>query len=736
MADHTHRADGAPNTVPAVDLLGYETIRCEQRAQPLRQLVLKEGALFLLTDAAGNVTPPGECELGLFHEDTRYLSHYDLSVAGTRPDVLGSQAARVYASQIDLTVVDRQVEETFTEPKNFLHIRRGQLLGRSMLDRLAMTNFMGRPVEIDVELRFAADYADIFEVRGADRPGRGRYFEPEPRDGEVLWTYEGLDGRVRRTLIRFSRRPGELRANRARWRFRLEPKGVTEFEIEIVPSQDDARPTVSGAAFDARFSRLHEDGEAWRASTTKLRTDDAFFNTALRQAITDLHALRTPVRGRTVLTAGIPWFTAPFGRDALITGLETLVVAPELSRGALRFLAAHQGRRTDDWTEEEPGKIMHELRRGEMAACAEVPHVPYYGSVDATPLFILLLGETYRWTGDASLLDELMPHAERALAWIDEYGDLDGDGFVEYQRRSVSGLTNQGWKDSHDGVPFPDGSLPESPIALVEVQGYVYAAKRVMADLLQERGDDERAAVLRAKADALRERIRDAFWMEDAGYFALALDGEKRAVPTITSNAGHLLWTGVPTREQASRMVDVLLGPTMFSGWGVRTLARQQAVYNPLAYHNGTIWPHDNAIVGWGLARYGFRHAAARILTALFEASLHFRYHRLPELFCGIWRGATDTPVEYPVSCSPQAWAAGAFFPLIQGLLGIEPAAQRGALRLDRPLLPRPFRFLDVLDMRVGRSRVSLAFNRRGERTMANVTGAEGESLHVRIDIV
>ncbi|MFW6089624.1 MAG: glycogen debranching N-terminal domain-containing protein, partial [Gemmatimonadota bacterium] len=565
MTDHPHRADGSSKVVPAVDLLGYETIGCEQPTQPLRQLVLKEGALFLLTDAAGNVTPPGECELGLFHEDTRYLSHYALTVADTRPDVLGSQAARVFAAQIDLTVTDRDVGETFTEPKNFLHIRRAQLLDRSMLDRLAMTNFMGRPVEIDVTLRFAADYADIFEVRGARRPRRGRYFAPEVRDDTVVWAYEGLDGRVRRTLIRFSRRPTELRADRARWRFRLEPKDVTEFSVEIVPSPDDARPTVPGASFDARFSRLHEDYEDWRASSTKVRTDDAFFNTAFRQAITDLHALRTPVHGRTVLTAGIPWFTAPFGRDALITGLETLAVAPELSRRALRFLAAQQGRDTDDWTEEEPGKILHELRRGEMAACAEVPHLPYYGSVDATPLFIILLGETFRWTGDEALLDELMPHAERALAWIDEHGDLDDDGFVEYRRRSASGLVNQGWKDSHDGVPDPDGSLPEPPIALVEVQGYVYAAKRVMADLYQDRGDDGRAAELREEAAALRTRIQDAFWMEDAGYFALALDGAKRTVRTITSNAGHLLWAGVPTREQASRMVDVLLGPTMFS---------------------------------------------------------------------------------------------------------------------------------------------------------------------------
>lgn len=722
--------------VPAAELLGYEEIRCETQTLARTQLVLKENDCFLLTDAAGNITPPGACELGLFHRDTRVLSHYELVTAGGPPDVLSSQAARVFAAQIDLTVTDREFGGVFTEPKNFLHIRREQLLDTFMTDRFVLTNYMGRPVEFWLELRFAADFADIFEVRGARRPRRGQYFRPLVGEREVCWSYRGLDGRLRRTLIRFTVAPEVLESHRARWSFRLHPKDSVELEVWITPLVDEAWPAPPDRPYPERFGQVRSSYERWREESTHFRSDDEFFNAALRQAITDLRALRVEIDGRPILAAGIPWFSAPFGRDSIITGLETLPVNPQIAIDTLRFLAAYQGERDDDWTEEEPGKILHELRRGEMAACREVPHTPYYGSVDATPLFLVLLGETIRWTGDLELARELLPHAERALAWIDTYGDRDGDGFVEYVRRSPKGLWNQGWKDSGDGVAYPDGTLPEPPIALVEVQGYVYDAKLHMAELFDALGHFERASRLRAEAAALRQRIHDVFWMEDRGTFALALDREKRRVPTITSNPGHLLWSGVPTPDQARRMAELLLGDEMFSGWGIRTLARHQPMYNPLSYHNGTIWPHDNALIALGLARYGFRRQAATILGALFEAALHFRYHRLPELFCGIWRGETDAPVAYPVSCSPQAWAAAAFFPMIQGVLGIEPDARGRTLRLVEPYLPARLRFLDIHRLLVGRTRISLQFSRLGERTMANVLAVEGEPLGVRIDII
>lgn len=726
-----------PELVPvaARELLGYDTIECEAQTLARTELVLKEERLFLLTDALGDISPPGACELGLFHEDTRVLSYYDLRIAGGKPDVLSSQAARVFASQIDLTITDREFGGVFSEPKNFLHIRREQLLGEFMADRMVLTNYMGRAVEFRVELAFAADFADIFEVRGADRPGRGEYYQPLISEREVSWLYRGRDGDLRRTLIRFSVSPTELDGGRAAWDLALDPKESVELEVIVIPVARGLRIPVPVHSFPERFERVRGAYDAWHAEATEVRCDDDFFNSAVRQAITDLRALMIEHGGHDTISAGIPWFTAPFGRDSIIASLQILMVNPEIARQTLLFLAAFQGSEENDWTEEEPGKILHELRRGEMAACHEIPHIPYYGSVDSTPLFLILLGETVRWTGDMNLARRLLPHAERALEWIDEYGDLDGDGFIEYARRSSRGLVNQGWKDSGDGVSFPDGSLPEPPIVLIEVQGYVYAAKNEMAELYATLGKTEMARRLRAEAAALRQRIDDAFWMEDRGYYALALDGRKRRVPTITSNPGHLLWSGVPSPEQARRMAGVLLNDEMFSGWGIRTLARHQPVYNPLSYHNGTIWPHDNALIALGLARYGLRREAETVFNALVDAALHFRYSRLPELFCGIWRGETDAPVAYPVSCSPQAWASGALFQMLQGLLGIEPDATGRMLRLIQPHLPQRFRYLDLHRMVVGGSRVSLQFNRYGERTMANVIDLDGDPLNVRIDI-
>lgn len=722
--------------VSARDLLGYDVIECEAQSLARTELVLKEGSLFLLTDAAGNVSPAGACELGLFHEDTRVLSYYDLHVAGGRPDVLSSQAARVFASQVDLTITDREFGGVFSEPKNFLHIRREQLLGDFMTDRLVLTNYMGRTVEFWLELGFAADYADIFEVRGASRAARGQYFEPLLGEREVVWIYRGRDDKLRRTVLRFSMVPHELEGRRARWLLSLDPKESAELEVHILPLVDGAKTRTIDRPFGERFRKTRLAYDQWHAQATEVRGDDEFFNAALRQAITDLRALMIEHDGQATVSAGIPWFTAPFGRDAIITSLQSLMVNPEIARETLRFLAVHQGQEVNDWTEEEPGKILHELRRGEMAACQEIPHVPYYGSVDSTPLFLILFGETLRWTGDVDFARQILPNAERALEWIDQFGDVDGDGFVEYAKRSARGLVNQGWKDSGDGVAFPDGTLPEPPIALIEVQGYVHAAKVQMADVYTTFGDFERSSQLRAEAAALRQRINDAFWMEDRGFYALALDGEKRRLPTITSNPGHLLWSGVPSPEQARRVAEVLLGGEMFSGWGIRTLARHQPIYNPLSYHNGTIWPHDNALIALGLARYGLRREAAVVFDALFEAALHFRYHRLPELFCGIWRGETDAPVAYPVSCSPQAWASGAFFQMLQGMLGIDPDGRGRMLRLVQPHLPNRFRFLDIHRMTVGGSRVSLQFNRYGERTMANVLDVVGEPLQVRIDVL
>jgi glycogen debranching enzyme len=458
------------------------------------------------------------------------------------------------------------------------------------------------------------------------------------------------------------------------------------------------------------------------------------FDTALRNSLEDIDSLRLFVNGSTILGAGIPWFAAPFGRDAILASLELLAFAPDLAVETLRTLAHYQGQRDDAWREEEPGKIMHELRRGEMARSGEIPHSPYYGSIDATPLWLLLLGETWRWRGDRALLQQLLPNAERALAWI-ERRLIAGEGFVRYQRLHEKALENQGWKDSRDGVSFPDGRLARPPIALVEVQGYVVAALEAMATVYRELGNGARAEDLAITAAALRRRLHEAFWVEETGFYALALDGEGQKVPTITSNPGHLLFCNACPPEVASRVVDVLLSDGMFNGWGVRTLARGQAVFNPLSYHNGSVWPHDNALIALGAARAGRQDAALKLLDGLHAASLHFRRQRLPELFCGLGRSEGDYLVHYPVSCSPQAWASGALFLLLQACLGLRPEAPRRSLVISNPLLPEFVGGADLYGMHVGGSRVSLHFARHGGRTHADLLGTEGDDIKVQIEI-
>jgi glycogen debranching enzyme len=441
------------------------------------------------------------------------------------------------------------------------------------------------------------------------------------------------------------------------------------------------------------------------------------------------------VDGDEVISAGIPWYSTVFGRDAIITSIETLALNPGIARDTLRYLARRQGVREDPFTEEQPGRILHELRRGEMARSGEIPHVPYYGSIDATPLWLVLLHETWRWTGDTTLVRELLPAAERALSWMDRYGDLDGDGFVEYARTSDKGLVNQGWKDSGDGVPNPDGTLPAPPIALVEVQGYVHDAKVRTAELFQIAGRLDRAAALRREAAELRDRIRTVFWDEDLGTFALALDGAKRPVPTATTNAGHLLWSRVPTVAQGERLRERFLQSDFFSGWGVRTLSAAHPVFNPMSYHDGSVWPHDNALLVLGLALYGHARAALPIVRAVYEAGAGTQFQRLPELYCGMSRGTGRRPVGYPVSCSPQAWASGALFMMLQALLGLYPDAPTGVLHVRDPVLPDFLDHLTLEGLCIGNSRVALQFRRHGSRTLANLLGIEGTPLQVRIEL-
>lgn len=720
--------------IPMTEAVGYPSIECAHQVPLEEALVLKHDRLFLLVDRHGNVAPPGQCGLGLFHDDTRILSHYVFGVVGGDCVPLSAQLPSPYHALVDLAVTDRAFGGDSWDPKNVIHIRRELVLEDRLVERITLTSYLPRPVQCRARLELGCDFADIFEVRGWKRVERGQFFAPEPREAALVFSYRGRDGALVRSHVEFHEPPTELDARHAGWTLRLEPGAQRTLEWAIGPGEPPT-PAAPRPAIDERRQRLAAEYQRWRTRCASWRTDVAEFNVTLAQAVDDLRALYTHIDGAEIITAGIPWYSTAFGRDAIIASLQTLPLNPGIAVDTLRYLARHQGTKEDPYTEEQPGKIMHELRRGELARAGEVPHLPYYGTVDATPLWLVLLHETWRWLGDGTLVRSLLPHAERALAWIDRYGDLDGDGFVEYARTSEKGLVNQGWKDSGDGVPFPDGRLPKPPIALVEVQGYVCDAKARMAQLYQALGETERAERLRDEAAGLRRRILERFWLDEAGTFALALDGDKRPVPTVTTNAGHLLWSRVPEPEQARRMADLFLSPGMFCGWGLRTLSGEHPAFNPMSYHNGSVWPHDNALVGLGLSLYGHASHALPVVEALHDAATRLRWHRLPELFCGVRRGGGVQPVLYPVSCSPQAWASGAFFMLLQAVLGLFPDAPRRMLHIRDPRLPAFLRELTVTGLRIGETRVSLQFRRHGERTLANLLALEGAPLQVHIEL-
>ncbi len=699
-----------------------------------RSLVLKRDRYFALLTKNGEITPPGCSSLGIFCDDTRILSYYALRFAGGIPARLSSDVRRMFHAQIDLAVNDREFGGNAWDPRNCVHILREVVLDEGLRECVTLTNYLTVPIAFWMELDVEADFADIFEVRGWLRSGRGTLYEAAADDRTITFSYRGVDGLLQMSGVKFSKPPTEVGPRGAAWRFNLDASARIEFDWEIV-SGDPRRSVANRRNIAQDGLRLDSEYLRWGHACSGWRTDVEAFNLMLERAVEDMHALSFRCDGYRVPAAGIPWYSTVFGRDSIITALQTLPLNPAIATETLRFLAARQGEKHDEFTEEAPGKIMHELRRGEMARSGEIPHIPYYGTVDATPLWLVLLHETWRWTGDSALVHELLPAAERALDWIDRFGDADADGLVEYGRHSPGGLANQGWKDSGDGVPYPDGSLPCPPIALVEVQGYVYDAKLRLGALYEAFGRADDAARLTREAERLRETIDDRFWMEEMGTYALALDGAKQRIPTVTTNAGHLLWSRVPSHGRAERMATRLFQPDMYSGWGLRTLSASHPAFNPMSYHNGSVWPHDNALIALGLGFYGRHSEASWILGALYDACSEMGSSRLPELYCGLQRGNGMRPVRYPVSCSPQAWASGAFFMVLQGTLGLFPAASEGVLHVRTPALPDFLRELTITRLRIGGSSISLQFRRHRDRTLVNLLEAEGDPLRVQINL-
>jgi glycogen debranching enzyme len=742
-----------PVIVPATDLGGVG--------------VLKHGNLYLLSDPFGDIHPDSR-GLGLYDLDTRVLSCAVLRINGVRPTLLRTQAAANHIATIQLTNPELRRDPSIKQgaeealASRAISVMRRRWIAGGLAERIEVTNYSAFAQRLELDLELDADAADIFEVRGRIRERRGTFWPTETTPESITFIYEGLDGFLRRTLVTMS--PAEVTPSdekgvypkegsvRLRWVLEIKPgerKGVGwEVATELAPSgharaTEDVPTRLAQSVTAGGSRRANGDGASaipppaeaeaeygtWQERCARIRSDGELLDLAIRRSIADLRLLRNdgPNHGEHYLAAGVPWFTTLFGRDSIITSLQVLPFMPDVARETLRVLADWQATEDDPDRDMEPGKILHELRVGELARTGELPHRPYYGSIDATPLWLILLDETYRWTGDLELVRSLWPNAIAALEWIDRYGDRDGDGFVEYERRTPQGLLNQGWKDSGDAIRHRNGTPAVPPIALVEIQGYVYDAKLRMASLAERLGDRQLSKHLKVEAAELEQRFNEAFWMPDLSYYAMALDRDKQQVGGIGSNAGHCLWSGIVPPDRVDAVVDRLLDPSMDCGWGIRTYASGQPGYNPVGYHTGTVWPHDNALIAAGMKRAGRHDAADRVASRIFEAAQHSPDFRLPELFCGFDRGLADVPVPYPVACSPQAWAAATSLSLLQTMLGMHADAAKDVLELDRPHLPAWLGKVTVHDLRVGERTVDLLFHRwRGNTTSAEVLRRDG----------
>jgi glycogen debranching enzyme len=617
---------------------------------------LLAGDRFTVVDDGGNIFPAPA--YGLYAADTRFLSTYVLLINGETLQPLAGwpikrNVARFHATNGPGTELQQGA----------FSLLREQRIDAALHDSLVLTNHSLEPLTLEVTLRCGADFLDLFEVRQLDSH-QPKFVCSHRWTGNTLTIMCTEDHIGSRTTIAFSSAPQRYGTD-AHFRLHLRPRQAWRLSVTITPNAEVPRVERPGI-------RLRPDQPLWHVPV--LETTHATLRAAYEQAMRDLLSLEmvTP-RGRRVLAAGLPWFVALFGRDVLLTSYQTLMLGPELAMHALEALADFQANEVDDFRDAEPGKMPHEVRSGRLARSGLLPHTRYYGAVDATLLWLIVLHETYKWTGDLEFVRRVWPAAESALAWIDQYGDMDGDGFVEYKRRSSMGLDNQGWKDSWDGVRFSDGRLAEPPIALVEVQGYVYDAKLRTAELLDALGESQRADRLRQQARQLKDAFDDAFWMPDKQYYALALDAHKRPVDSIASNPGHALWSGIVDGERAPSVVERLMSRELFSGWGIRTLSSDMKGFGPLSYHNGSVWPHDNSLIAAGLARYGYVDEARRVAMSVVEASSGFDYHRLPELYAGFERRPLDLPVPYPTANAPQAWAAGSVIQCLRILLGINP---------------------------------------------------------------
>ena len=691
-----------------------------------RARVLKYGRMFFVFDRLGDVQTSGLGEQGLFFDGMRHLSELSLKLWGARPLLLSSTVAtNNFLFTADLANLDVLSSEAIAIHRGTLHLVRSRFLWHdSCFEKLRFVNHGMEDLEVPVHIGFDADYADIFEVRGTVRERRGRRWAEEINENSVILSYEGLDRVVRHTRLECDAPSLWNSESGMEFRVSLRPKQRVTVQLEICCDSEVARPSIGYS--DALSSARFELGETAR-DFPQITSSNSRFSDWIARSTSDLEMMIAGNPERNYPYAGVPWFSTVFGRDGIITALQTLWLNPNIAKGVLEFLASSQADRVDAVADSEPGKILHEMRRSEMAALGEVPFGKYYGSVDATPLFIMLAGAYFDRTGDRPTLEPLWPNIERALQWIDEYGDVDGDGFVEYARHSSKGLVQQGWKDSNDSIFHSDGTIAAPPVALCEVQGYVYAAKVAASRLARVLGDVNRSCELEVQAETLRTKFEDEFWCDDLGTYALALDGKKRPCRVRASNAGHCLYAGITSPERARRVAENLMSDEFFTGWGIRTVAKTEARYNPLSYHNGSVWPHDNSIIANGMARYGCKKMAGQVLLALLDLSSQVELGRLPELFCGLKRRPNEAPTLYPVACSPQAWASAAPFFVLEGCLGISIQAERGRIVFDRPFLPDGIPQLSIRGLHCGKVSVDLLLERRNDSVLVHLENKQEE---------
>jgi glycogen debranching enzyme len=694
-----------------------------------RRRVLKHNDTFAVYDLFGDAHSLGVRDAGIYQGDTCFLSKEELRIEGARPMFLNSTVK----DDSGLFIIELMNPDLYPDganhiPKGTLHIFRAKLLwDGACYEHVRVVNFGQEAVDVTLSFEFAADYSDIFEVRGFHRERRGEYLPPQVDGRQLLLGYRGLDQTVRRTRIVCDPEPQTLTAERISFRLSLPPQGESHSYVTIACERDD-RPTPELLDYFTAFRKTEQSSHERVCSRCKITTSNPLFNSWLDRSSADLDMLNTRLPEGSYPFAGLPWYATTFGRDGILTAWECLWLDPGMAKGVLAFLAANQASEYDASRDAEPGKILHEARNGELAALDEIPFRRYYGTVDATPLFVALAGAYYQRTGDLDFIRTIWDNIKRALHWIDHDGDRDGDGFVEYARHTEQGLAQQGWKDSHDSVFHADGQLADAPIALCEVQGYVYDAKLSAARLAELLDEPEMARDLRMAAHQLRKNFNTAFWCEEIGCYAIALDGRKQQCKVVSSNAGHCLWSGIAESGLAARVAKRLLANDFFCGWGVRTIGSKEARYNPMAYHNGSVWPHDNAIIADGMARYGYTGMAMKIFTGMMEASLFMDQHRMPELFCGFEQRPDEGPTLYPVACSPQAWAAATVFYLLQACLGLSFDPDKPEIRFRNPQLPPFLDNVKIHDLNIAGATIDLQLQRYPNNVGVNVVRKDGRA--------